>query len=170
MKLLGALAVVAAGVLFGIIRSELLFKRERCLSAVIDSLRYMGSELKLQSQPLPELIREMSENAAAPVREYYVNLYMAIDLLGEQSFESLWSELVMTDKSLEISDRQREILCKAGSFMGKFSVEDQALALEGCVARLEPEYNRAHEKAIEGRRLYPGLGLTAGLMLAALFI
>lgn len=171
MKTLGALAVIIGCGLFGLIRAMSLSRNEKCLEAVIDSLRYMISELKAEAAPLPELLSSLSAQAASgEVRDFYSKLCSVLELLGQESFESLWIGAVMSDKELALNEKQRHILSKAGCFMGKFSVGEQATALEGCIERLEWEYRNAAEKAREGKKLYPGLGVTAGLMLAAVFL
>ncbi len=170
MRILGALTVIIGCSLFGLVRALSLSKAERCIGAVIDSLQYMSSELKASSMPLPELITELAEVARPEVRGFYVNLNSCMSLLGDESFENIWAGLVMRDKGLVLDEKQRKLLCKAGAFMGRFSVEEQAAALESCVQRLETEYKLAADKAREGKKLYPGLGLTAGFMIAAMFI
>ena len=170
MRVLGALTVIVGCGLFGLVRAIGLRNQERCIAAVIDSLRYMGSELKALSPPLPELMSELAESARPEVRGFYEKLRAATELLGDESFEKLWTSAVMTDKTLLLNENQRRELCKAGAFIGRFSAQEQAVALESCISRLETEYRMAAEKAREGRRLYPGLGLTAGIMLAAVFI
>lgn len=170
MKILGALSVIIGCVLFGLIRAMSLTRHEKCVGAIIDSLQYMISELKTEALPLPELIALLSQTARSEVRVFYAKLSSAMELLGDESFESLWSSAVMTDSSLGLSEGERQILCKAGVFMGKFSAEEQSAALESCIARLEPERRIAAEKAREGKKLYPGLGLAAGIMLAVMFL
>lgn len=170
MKVLGAVTVIIGCCLFGLARAWGLQKQEKCIGAVIDSLRYMGSELKAVSPPLPELISDLSENARPEVLGFYMGLRSAMELLGDESFEKLWTKAVMTDKSLLLSENQRRQLCKAGAFIGRFSVEEQEAALKSCISRLETEYRMAADRAREGKKLYPGLGLTAGIMLSAVFI
>lgn len=170
MRALGALTVILGCGLFGLVRAMGLAKQAQCVAAVIDSLRYMASSLKASSPPLPELILELSENSKTEVREFYGKLCAATELLGDESFENMWTSAVMTDKTLLLSRESRRQLCKAGAYIGRFSVEEQTAALESCIVRLEAEYRLASEKAREGKRLYPGLGLTAGIMLAAVFI
>jgi stage III sporulation protein AB len=170
MKALGAFSVVVGCALLGFVRALLLAKQERCIAAVIDSLRYMISEMRMDAPPLPVLIAHLAEYSGEEVRGFYSKLCSAMELLGQESFEALWSGALMTDRELCLNAARRRILCKAGAFMGRFSAKEQCAALEGCIARLEPEHRLALEKAREGRRLYPGLGLTAGIMLAAMFL
>ncbi len=170
MRILGALTVIIGCSLFGLVRAMALQKSERCIRAIIDSLQYMSSELRATAMPLPDLIAELSAASRQELRGFYEKLHTAMQLLGDESFENIWTSAVMGDKSLYISENQRLLLCKAGAFMGRFSVEEQTAALDSCISRLEPEYRLAADKAKEGKRLYPGLGLTAGFMLAAMFI
>lgn len=170
MKILGALSVIIGCGLFGLVQSRTLSRRERCLTELIDSLQYMISELKAELLPLPELIRTLSETAGNEVRKYYVNLFSALNALGEESFEHLWRTAAESEATLALSGEQRQILSTAGAFMGKFSAGEQTAALESCISRLEAQRQLAFEKAREGKKLYPGLGLGAGLMLSVMFL
>jgi len=170
MKLLGFLAVVLGCGAFGLSRSMALSRRAACLAASAEALRYMASSLLASACPLPELVEELSQWAGPEVRGLFSRLLEAMDKLGEESFEELWKDAVYSEPSLALDESQRHILAGAGEFMGKFSSEEQSRALERCAGRLEMECRAAEEKAREGRRLYPGLGLTAGVMLAAVFL
>lgn len=170
MKLLGFLAVVLSCGAFGLSRSAALAGRAACLGAASDALRYMASELKASAPPLPELMEEMALWAKPQVKGLFIRLSGDMGRIGEESFQQLWKSAVMSEGSLLLDGRQRGILAGAGEFMGKFSCAEQAEALERCAFRIESEYRLAEEKAREGKRLYPGLGLTAGIMLAAVFL
>ncbi|MDR0952519.1 MAG: stage III sporulation protein AB [Oscillospiraceae bacterium] len=170
IRLLGGLAVVVGGALLGIVYSRKVSRQERCLGQLIDSLRYMRSELKATAAPTTQLIGQLALNAGGEVREFYVNLLARLERLGDESFESLWLEAAADRESLPIGARQRQILGSLGAFMGKFSIEELDAALEAVIDRLGPELLSAREKTRDGNRLYPGLGLCGGFMIAAIFM
>lgn len=170
MRLLGVLSVVIGCGIFGFVRAAALKRRAECLASAMDALRYIGSELRASSPTLPELIGELALTSPPGVGGLFTRLSRAMANIGQESFESLWTSAVMEEPTLPLDKNQRRMLAGAGAFMGKFSSEEQAQALEHCALRLETEYRRAEESAKEGRRLYPGLGLTAGIMLAAVLL
>lgn len=170
MRLLGVVSVIIGCGIFGLVRAFALKKRAECLASAMDALRYMGSELRASSPTLPELIGDLAQSSGSGVKGLFAGLYMDMAGIGQESFESLWTRAVMEERTLALDKDQRRLLAGAGTFMGKFSSEEQAQALEHCARRLETEYRRAEEAAKDGRRLYPGLGLTAGIMLAAVLL
>lgn len=170
MKLIGAIAVIVSCGAFGISQSRKLSRRAVCISAAAEALRYMASELRASAPPLPELMDELACSAAQPVRGFFAKLSGETKLIGEESFEAIWKRTVSSDSSMLLGEGSRRILAGAGEFIGRFSCSEQAEALERCAYKLESEYRFANEKAREGRRLYPGLGLTVGVMLAAVFL
>lgn len=170
MKLIGAIAVIVGCGAFGLLRCRTLSHQAACISAAAEALRYMASELRATAPPLPELMDELSRAAPPPVRGFFARLSGEAGMIGEESFEVIWKRTVFSEDTLLLGESSRRILAGAGEFMGRFSCEEQAEALERCAYKLESEYRIANEKAREGRRLYPGLGLTVGVMLAAVFL
>ena len=170
MRVLGALGVICGCALAGFAHANELRSRLVCISALIEALHYMAAELKAQSLPIPELISRLSEESPAEVRGFFASLAEGMPHLGEESFESIWMRVVTDDISLKLGREERAILVGIGGYIGKFSAEEQAVMLEGAQARLEERRNFAAEKSREGARLYPGLGISAGLMLSAVFL
>ena len=170
MRILGALGVICGCALAGFAHANELRSRVACISSFIEALHYMAAELKAQSLPIPELILWLSEEGPAEVRGFFANLGKAMPTLGEESFESIWSRVVSEDRTLKLGREERVILVGIGGFIGKYSAGEQAAMLGGAQARLEERRSFAAEKSREGAKLYPGLGISAGLMLSAVFL
>ncbi len=170
MKLLGALLLVAACTMYGIDRGAGLYKKQRCLAGFIEALQFMQAELLGNARPLPEIFDELSKHAKPEVRGFFTYLSESMSKLGDESVSGLWSSRIMSDRVLSLSTVQRQELCRPGLMLGRYVGQEQATAIESCIARLEPELERATETARNGFKLYTGLGLTAGLMLATAVI
>ncbi|MGI5986187.1 MAG: hypothetical protein GXY01_01125 [Clostridiales bacterium] len=170
MKILGALLLVAACTLIGIGQAKKLYFRQRCLEGALDALRFMDAELKNAAVPIPEIFRNLIRLPDNKLSSFFNNLNTKMAGFGEESLADIWSGCVLNDRSISLSERQRQELCRVGTFLGRYSENEQSEAIAACIAHLEGELERTSEKAREGAKLYTGLGLTFGLMLATVLI
>lgn len=170
MKLIGALFLVAACTLFGLGQARKLFFRQSCLESVLDSLRFMEAELKNGAVPIPDIFDILRKLPNSRLRSFFNELNGKMESFGQESLAEIWSDSALNNQSISLSDRQRQELGRLGIFLGRYSEKEQSEAIEACIMHLEDELKRSTVKAREGAKLYTGLGLTAGLMLAAVLI
>ncbi len=170
MKIIGALMLVCACTLLGVVQAKKLHFRQSCLEGVLDGLRFIDAELKNGAVPIPEIFSELCELPDTSLHNYYVNLNDKIGCLGEASLSEIWCGSALEDRSISLSDRQRQELSRVGNYLGRYSESEQSEAIGACVEHLEAELKSSSEKAKQGTKLYMGLGLTFGLMLAAVLI
>jgi stage III sporulation protein AB len=170
VRFIGAVLVVLACTIYGLEKAAGLYKRRRTLANFLDALRFIEAELLNNARPLPEIFFELSCHAGKEVRGFFTYLSENMSRLGEESLSKLWCDGLNSDRQLSLSAIQRQELIRPAMMLGKFMGEEQAKVIESTISRLEPELLRATEEAKAGLRLYTGLGLTAGLMLAAVII
>lgn len=169
MKYAGAVIVVAVFTLLGISKSTELTRRARCISAVIEALRYISSELRSAMTPLPVIFEELEAISKPETKKFFGVLNAGMLKLDDESFSELWLNALETG-GLSLNTEQKTELQRLGQSLGRYSAEEQCAAIEACMARLEHEYAAALESSREGKKLYTGLGLATGLMLAAVLI
>jgi len=170
MKIVGAVLLVCACTLFGIGQARKLYFRQSCLAGVLDALRFIDAELKNGSVPIPEIFAELGRLPDRNLHRFYVNLNQRMVGFGEESLSEIWNGCVINDQSISLSERQRQELSRIGNYLGRYSESEQSEAIAACINHLEGNLKRTSEKAREGAKLYTGLGLTFGLMLAAVLI
>lgn len=170
MKIIGAILLVAAGTLFGLGQAKGLYFRQRCLEGVLDSLRFMEAELKNGAVPIPDIFEALQNLPNTKLKSFYTALNGKMADFGEESLSDIWSESALNDQSISLSERQRQELCRVGNYLGRYSENEQSEAINACILHLEEELKRTVIKARDGAKLYTGLGVTAGLMLAAVLI
>ncbi|MDR1132161.1 MAG: stage III sporulation protein AB [Oscillospiraceae bacterium] len=170
MKLPGAVLLVAACTLFGAAHASKLRLRQRCLAEILDALRFIDAELKNGSVPIPEIFAALKNVPYAVLRSFFEKLGESMSDFGERSLSEIWSGCVLSDAALSLSEGQRRELCRVGGYLGRYSETEQSEAIAVCIGRLEAEHLRSDQKARDGVRLYTGLGLTLGLMLAAVLL
>ncbi len=166
MKVTGALLVIAVFTAFGIIKSMSLSGRAKCLREVIDALRYISSELQSAATPIPEIFAELYRLSGPETGQMFLRLKENMASLSDMSFGELW-QMALQDRSLNLSAYQRDELGRLGLYLGRYPAGEQCAAIDACIMHLESEHEAALGRAREGRKLYTGLGLTTGLMFAA---
>lgn len=169
MKGIGALFLVSACLLLGLGQAGLLLRRRDSLAGMLDALRYMNAELK-NGGPIPELFSALADRAEERIRPFFVRLNERMQGFGEESLSEIWRGCVETDRSLVLKEEQRRELSRLGNYLGRYSGEEQSQALGLCMGRLEAELLSARQEAGQGMKLYTGLGLCLGLMLATVLL
>lgn len=167
MKILGALLVVAVFTLFGFSKAAGLYKRERTLSEVLEMLCYIRSELQSILTPLPVIFDSLMNTAKPEMQPFFKKIADGISCIYDESFSELWAAAAET---LCLSASQRTEVVRLGQYLGRFPAAEQCAAIDGCIVHLEPEYMAAKAAAKEGKKLWTGLGLAAGLMLATVLV
>ena len=170
MKIIGALLLVAACTLFGVGQARKLLFRQSCLEGVLDSLRYMEAELKNGAVPIPDIFDILRKLPDSKLRSFFSELNGKMLSFGEESLAEIWSDAALHNQSISLSDRQRQELSRVGNYLGRYSESEQSEAIDACILHLETELTRTAVKTREGVKLYTGLGITAGLMLAAVLV
>jgi|GEM_PF-1584947 len=170
MKIIGALLLVAASTLLGVGQARKLYYRRSCLEGVLDALRFIDAELKNGSVPIPEIFQELKRLPPSQLSSFFENLNARMARFGEESLSEIWSGCVLSDNTISLSEGQRQELCRVGTYLGRYSETEQSDAIAVCLERLGTELTRSADKAREGAKLFTGLGLTFGLMLAAVLI
>ena len=170
MKLVGALLLVISCTLIGVGKARNLYYRQSCLEAALDALRFMDAELKNGSVPIPEIFRELYKLPNSKLHSLYSELNDKMASLGEESLADIWNSSILNNTSISLSMKQRRELGRVGTYLGRYSESEQSEAISACISHMEDELKRTSEKAREGGKLYTSLGLTFGLMLAAVLI
>lgn len=167
MKIIGSLLVVAVFTIFGVSKAAELYKRERTLCAVLEALCYIRSELQSILTPLPVIFDSLMNTAKPEMLPFLEKITGGMSCIYDESFSELWTDAAET---LCLSASQRSEVIRLGQYLGRFPAAEQCAAIDGCIVHLEPEYMAAKAAAKEGRKLWTGLGLAAGLMLATVLV
>jgi stage III sporulation protein AB len=170
MRLLGALLLVCACTLLGLGQAGKLIRRRACLAETVDLLRAIDAELKNGAVPIPEIFAALESRPADNLRGFIQALNAGMSDFGRESLAELWRGCVLNESGPALSVHQRQELCRVGDYLGRYAESEQSGALAVCIARLEDSLQRAGRRAREGVRLYTGLGLSFGLMLAAVLL
>lgn len=145
-------------------------KREQLneLEALCHMLRLMQDELETRALPLPELAAQLEARTEDAGKTLLSELLRRMPELGSRDFQNIWEESVT--ESVKHSDGAARLLCKLGSFLGRYDVDSQLDALRSCREAMEKLRTAAAEALPQTRRLGMGLALTSGALIVITLI
>lgn len=163
VRWLGILLVLAASSCLGFLKAAELRRRPRLLKAMSDSLKLMRSDIAFRLLPLPDTFRHAAQAASGPLRETYTTL--AEQMCSEtQPFSAQWRAVFSALDGFSPEDQAA--LCTLGEQLGKYDADAQLDAIDYCIHYLQTAEEDARANAAQRGKLYSGLGLTAGMIVA----
>lgn len=168
MRIIGIMLIAAAAVYGG--ASYTALKREQLneLEALCHMLRLMQDELETRALPLPELAAQLEARTEDASKTLLSELLRRMPELGSRDFQNIWEESVT--ESVKHSEGAARLLCKLGSFLGRYDVDSQLDALRSCREAMEKLRTAAAEALPQTRRLGMGLALTSGALIVITLI
>lgn len=168
MRIIGIMLIAAAAVYGG--ASYTALKREQLneLEALCHMLRLMQDELETRALPLPELAAQLEARTGDAGKTLLSELLRRMPELGSRDFQNIWEESVT--ESVKHSEGAARLLCKLGSFLGRYDVDSQLDALRSCREAMEKLRTAAVEALPQTRRLGMGLALTSGALIVITLI
>ena len=165
-RTVGCVLVFAAAVWWGISRTVPLRERPRVLLALADALSLLQSDTCTRLLPLPEALLHAAEMTSGPAKRFFSRLWERT-MREDLTFAALWQEEAAALPAV----RQEDLtpLLALGAQLGRYDAETQARALDQCIQTLRQNAQEAKQQAAVNARLYTGLGLTCGLLLAVTF-
>ena len=166
-RVVGALLIVAAFSIAGAVVSAELRARARRLNALCSALELMRGEVVDRLAPVPEITERLAASGPEESRPFFRRLTSELADLGTRTFSEIWSSCA---GSMGLRQGEREALCSLGRCLGRYGADEQDAAIARCMALLGAFAKKAEEEASSGARLYGGLGVTVGLLIAVVLI
>ena len=167
LKWFGMLLLVVSGMMTGTAAAARLKRRVESLSSMLAALELMRGEIGTLLIPLPETIARLANMEKLTVQPLFQAMEELLPQLGECTFSALWEQAI-AESSLGFSAEEKQSLLQLGESLGRFDGETQSIAISRCMDELEHSLSNAKMKATGDGRLYKGLGLAGGLMLAVI--
>ncbi|NCB51791.1 MAG: hypothetical protein EOM54_07925 [Clostridia bacterium] len=166
-RIIGAVLIVAAFSLAGAVMSAELKARARRLAALCSALELMRGEVVDRLAPVPEIAERLASSGPEGSREFFRCLSSEMEGIGERAFSEIWSYCAGT---MRLRPDDHEALCGLGRCLGRYGADEQDAAISRCMALLGASAKKAEDEAASGVRLYGGLGVTVGLLIAVVLI
>lgn len=155
---LGAALVFLGSTAAGFALRQELRLRLRLLTAVIDSLNLLRSDIVGRLLPLPEALRHLAAGAPEPLSTQYAALADGITD-GGRPFSESWAAAFQALDMLTLGEQ-----------LGKYDAQIQRRALDTCIETLQAAAAQMQADTTQRGKLFCGLGATLGLLAAvALF-
>lgn len=167
LRIYGAIFIIAAGWLSGIVYTAALRRETQNLKALLDSVGEMECELQYRLTPLPALCKQASEHTRGIVATVLCALGEEMERQIAPDVDSCMHAVLQAHPMSEAMDR---VFRAMGSNLGRYDVAGQLKGLEYtralCTQQLE------HLTANQDNRIRScrTLGVCAGMALAILLI
>lgn len=168
-RLTGAVLLAGAGLWLGLLAAGELTHRLRALESWAHALALLEGELSFRLPDLPQLLEDLSRRAPGPAGESLAAICRGFSRLGEEPFESIWSQ-ALTQRVGTLSSDDLEPLLRLGGILGRCGWEEQRAAAERTRAILEERAARLREDLARKGRAYGVVGLSLGAFFAILLL
>lgn len=163
LRWFGIFLVLAASGCLGFLKAAELRRRPRLLRVMSDSLKLIRSDIAFRLLPLSDTLRHAAQVASGPLRDTYAAL--AEQMCSEiQPFSEQWRAAFSALDGFSPEDQAA--LCTLGEQLGKYDADAQLDAIDYCIHYLQAAEEDARANATQRGKLYSGLGLTAGMIVA----
>ena len=163
MRLLGAILLVAATSYMGFARAVEVRRKPAYLRMIAGALTLLKHEIVAKSSDLPNAVSHVSVHCADRIRPFFYSVSSKIEN-AYGSFAEVWAEEVSGLSGL--NKQEMDLLEQLGLHLGKYDAESQKNALDQCIDSFLSLADEASCDARRYGRLYAGIGLTIGSMLA----
>ncbi|MGI5935463.1 MAG: stage III sporulation protein AB [Oscillospiraceae bacterium] len=169
-KLIGAMLLVMAGAGMGLVKAGHLHFRVQSLSSILSSLEIMRGEICTRLTPLPEIFSLLAAEAPSPADKFFSAMKTGMSGLGQRSLGEIWGQALKDTPALALKPEEERALHLLGMSLGRFDVSEQKQAIDRCMESMGRFLEKAREDAQTQGRLYTGLGLAFGMMLAVILL
>ena len=162
-RFLGAFLLVAAAASIGLLKSIEVRKHPILLREFSEALVLIRNEIAAKNALLPDAITQTAGTCSECVRPFFSDLSAAMTV-RDILFSEAWTQTAARCSGL--NPREREALGRLGLHLGKYDKGTQLKAIDTCIELFRSMSAQAQQDAKQFGRLYAGIGLTVGSMLA----
>ena len=163
MRLCGVVLLMIAVSGFSIMHAMDMKQKPRELHAMTDAMSLLYNDITARSLTLPDALAHVGGMSSGCARSFFTSVSYKLER-SKQLFQSVWEE--ETAQLGIFGKEEREIVRQLGMHLGQFDAASQGRAIDTCINGLRLAEKRALADAQQYSRLYTGLGLTLGAMLA----
>lgn len=163
MRFCGVMLLMLSVTGMGLMRSSDLRQRPRALRSMIHALSLLRDDIVSRSMQLPDAMAHTGGMTDGCCSIFFVSVAYKLTH-SDLSFRDVWEEEI---RSLSImGDESLRTLSQLGKRLGTVDAQAQDQALDMCIGALEKAQQDAYARAAQYGRLYTGLSMTLGAMLA----
>jgi stage III sporulation protein AB len=130
----------------------------------------MKSEICDRLTPMPELLKQLTNEASPPASMLFKNAAEKIPSLGSRSFSSLWSQAVMETPELLLTPQEELVLKELGMSLGRYDTGEQKNAIQYAERRMDEYARKAETERERNSKVHAFLGIAAGLFAVVILL
>ncbi len=163
MRIIGAILITAGTAAWGLLGVFQLRGRVKSLHALSSALGVMKSEICDRLTPMPELLRNLAEDATYPASQLFKNASEKMTSIGSKPFSAIWSQAVKSTPELLLKPSEELVLTELGVRLGRYDIAEQAVAIQYAQHRMEEHIRKAEIERDNNSKVRAFLGVAAGL-------
>lgn len=168
LKGIGAILLIAGGVILGQTAVRCLDHRVTTLRSVVQALELMEHEMEFHLPFTMELMRETARRCAQPASGFLQTCANGVET-GEYPVSQIWQQAARENlPALKKGDM--DALMTVGSVLGRYDADSQRQTLSGCRECLSGYLSDAVEERRRQGRVYGTLSVTVGVFLVILLL
>lgn len=169
MKALGFVLVTISSAVCGLsifsLKKDLLDE----LASFCLMLEIIQGELANKLSPMPELAQSVRKKINGKAKSFMEVLIINLNFLGERNLETIWCESLKACGA-ELGNAEMDALMSLGKIIGRYDVQTQCDAISNTLMLLRSSLNQKRNDLPQLGRLYLGLPMSAGAILAILLV
>lgn len=164
MKLTGAVFILVAGVLLGIISLSEDKKSISALKELCNAIDVICGELSSKQSPVYELTLCAASHTCGDVNRFFTYINESLANLGEKRFSEIWETASIEHLSF-IDEDCRDELIHLGDILGRYELNEQLNALNAFKIRLLKTFENKLENYPARKKLSIGVSATVSALL-----
>ena len=131
-------------------------------------LQRLFGEIRFHQLPLTEALRATGQAADHGFGQFLIGLADTLEICGSGSFYSHWQQELERYLEDSLLQEEQELLMVLGQELGELDLDAQVKALQRCLDQWRRAIEELQRQEEKHGRLYRGLGISAGCVLAIL--
>lgn len=168
LKLFGALLLVGAGTLLGLMHARRLADRPAQIRRLVRILNQLETEIAFGYTPLPEALGRIGRQAAEPLSSLFREAEERLRRDELAVFEAWQTAVERSWGNSAMKNSEKEILLQLGNTLGATDRDDQTRHLRLAARQLESLEPEAAEEQRKYEKMWKSLGLLGGALIAVI--
>ncbi|WP_067836838.1 stage III sporulation protein SpoIIIAB [Amphibacillus sediminis] len=169
MNWIGAMLLIAATTLIGFDRSDRLKKRPQQLRQLKTALQIMEAEIIYSQHTIRSVCQHVSNQIPNPLAHFF-NL-IANKISDSDDLALLWTQELKQLKSYTaLEQHELDILQQFGNTLGQFDTNQQQKQIQLTLVHLDRLLAEAHDNYLALSKVYRGIGVLSGILIALVLI
>ncbi|WP_026065219.1 stage III sporulation protein SpoIIIAB [Amphibacillus jilinensis] len=169
MNWIGAILLISACSLIGFDHANRLKKRPEQLLLFKNALQIMEAEIIYSQFPISDICLHIANQISKPLDVFFNNI--GEQMKNNNQLDNLWKEEIeQLDMSSSLDRKDLDILRQFGATLGHYDLDQQQKQLQLTLLHLDRLLTEAQKNCLLFSKVYRGIGILTGILLALILI